>query len=475
MIKAAAMTTAQLPPVHPLPDFHYFDLKVYRQAAIVVGHGAPLYSTHLKHGLGFTYPPFALLLFLPLTWLPLHTAEADSVLANIALTALAVHAATRLARPCGPRGSAAAWLAAAAALWIEPISTTIGYGQVDLLIAVLVIADLAYLRGTRAAGIGIGLAAALKLTPLVFIPYLLFTGRGRAAARALGVVLLSILVAFVTLPRDAAAYWGGKFLDFSRVTGGHHHGAGSGATNQSLRGAVLRLFPTITDPRTIWLLASAIVVIAGLALAIRAAQRGDEALGFLLTAITGLLISPVSWTHHWAIAVPGALALLLSNRRALTGAVAATLALAFAVDGYAIWAAMIQRPVPLHLTLAQLLVRNLYVAGGLGMLAFVAAGELRRVAKSRTLPIPDLDAIITIASGQRPRRPRPRPRPVPDAQALMQAHARERARITQPHALTPQPALSQPQLAAASPGHPGAALRAVTASQPGSADRQSLR
>ena len=468
-----ATTTNPLPPVFPLPDFHYFDLRVYREAALLVDHGGPLYSAHLRHGLGFTYPPFAVLLFMPLSWLSLHAAELDSALINIVLTATAVHAAMRLGRPAAPArlrggGSTVGWLAAAAALWIEPISTTIGYGQVDLLITVLVLVDLAYLRRTRVSGIGIGVAAALKLTPLIFIPYLLFTRRGPAAARALGVLAASIVVSFIALRRDAIAYWGGKFLDFSRVTGARHD-AGAGPTNQSLRGAVMRLFPTVSDPRAIWLLAALVVAVVGLVIAVRVAQRGDQVMGFLLTAITGLLISPVSWTHHWTIAVPGVLALLVRSRRSVSGALGAVLALAFAVDGYVIWWLMLERPVPLHLGPAQLFVRDLYVVGGIGVIAFAGAGELRRLV-GRRLEIPTLDGIFNVTSALgRSQRP---PRPVPEAHPLTQAHA-----VTQSHPFHQPISVTQPppQLAATGTGHPGATLRAITTSQPGPADRQSLR
>jgi alpha-1,2-mannosyltransferase len=478
---------------------------------LLVNHGGPLYSAHLKHGLGFTYPPFAILLFLPLIWLPMHAAAFHSAQLNIVLAAVAVHGAMRLARrrpPVGREtaaeapgqrrwsatpaaawrwivagGSTVGWLAAAAALWLEPISSTIGYGQVDLLITVLVIVDLAYLRQTRASGIGIGIAAALKLTPLIFIPYLLFTRRGRAAARALATVALSIVVSFVALPRDASVYWGGKFLDLSRVTGSHHR-AGSGPINQSLRGAVLRLFPTLSDPRTVWLLAALVVGVAGLAVAARAGQRGDEPLGFLLTAVTGLLISPVSWTHHWAIAVPGVLALIVRGRGSAGRAVVTALALAFAVDGYAIWWLMVQRPVPLHLGAAELLIRNLYVVGGVGVIAVAVAAELGREISRRRPQVPALDTLL----GARPAFGRsqraPHPRPVPQAHVLTQARPiTQPPAVTQPLSVAQPPTVAQPlsvtqpqpQLAAAGPGHPGATLRAITTSQPGAADRQSLR
>ena len=301
-----------------LRAYHFFDLKVYRRAAAIVSHGRPLYATKLRHGLGFTYPPIAVLMFLSLRWLSVRGDELAVTIVNIALLAVIAHAALRLQRPRAQREGvrsrdarrrwrliAAGWLAAAAALWVEPVMTTLGYGQIDLLITALVVVDLVYGRSSRAGGLGIGLAAALKLTPLVFIPYLVLTGRTRMAGRALAAFALSIAVALVVLPGDAWTYWfGGKFTDVSRVTGGTPL-AGSGAANQSLRGTVLRIFAGTPHVTVIWLVACLIVGGIGLLLGVRAARRGDEAWGFTLIALTGLLISPVSWTHHWTIAVRG--------------------------------------------------------------------------------------------------------------------------------------------------------------------------
>ncbi|MGH2836519.1 MAG: glycosyltransferase family 87 protein, partial [Solirubrobacteraceae bacterium] len=276
MFVSAATSHVALPPLHPVHEYGFFDLKVYRHAAGVVNGGQPLYSVKLRRGLGFTYPPFAVLLFLPLTLISLAQSELAMTLVNVVLVAVAVHAALALGRRVvdagrsnagghrrhGRRrrrrseatrsvvswlataGSAWGWLAAAAALWFEPVTSAIGYGQIDLLIAALAIADLAYGKRTRARGVGIGLAAALKLTPLVFIPYLALTGRGRIAARALVAFGLSIVVALIVMPSDSLKYWGGKFLDLSRVAG-HGHLSGAGVADQSLRGGLLRLLPGI--------------------------------------------------------------------------------------------------------------------------------------------------------------------------------------------------------------------------------------
>ena len=256
-VAAGAAGVVSLPLMRPLTAYGFFDLRVYRAAVHVVALGEPLYTAHLRHGLGFTYPPFAVLVMMPLRWLSLVHAEQAVTLGDILLVAIAAHAAVRMRGPAA--GSArAGWVAAAIALWAEPVISTIGYGQIDLLIATLVIVDIAYGGRTRIGGIGIGLAAALKLTPLIFIPYLLLTRRGRMAGRAAGAFALSIAVAFVTVPRDALRYWSGTVFDISRVTG-RHHLSGAGPANQSLRGALLRLLPGLAHVSVVWLPACVLV------------------------------------------------------------------------------------------------------------------------------------------------------------------------------------------------------------------------
>ena len=370
-----------VPVFHPFWDYRFFDLRVYRAATWVVASGRPLYSSHLRHGLGFTYPPFAVLAMLPLRLINLIHDEIAATVANIVLVAVAAHAAVRLRRPSAGRARAG-WIAAAIALWAEPVVSTIGYGQIDLLIAVLVTADLAYGRGSRAGGLGIGLAAALKLTPLIFIPYLLFTRRGRMAGRALAAFALSIAVGFVTLPKDAAKYWGGSVLDVSRVTG-RHHLAGSSPVNQSLRGALVRLFPGMAHISMIWLPACLLVACVGLLLAARAARQGDELRGFLLAAITGLLVSPVSWTHHWTIVVPGMLATVTTVASPGTRRLLTLVAVEVAVVSSAIWLVIDLDPVGAPLGAAGEALADPYVLFGLAAIAAAGALELQRAAARR--------------------------------------------------------------------------------------------
>lgn len=455
---ATLVARAPLLPMHELREYHlldelrayhFFDLKVYRRAASIVSQGRPLYATKLRHGLGFTYPPIAVLMFLSLRWLSVRGDELAVTIVNIALLAVIAHAALRLQRPRAQREGvqsrdarrrwrliAAGWLAAAAALWVEPVMTTLGYGQIDLLITALVVVDLVYGRSSRAGGLGIGLAAALKLTPLVFIPYLVLTGRTRMAGRALAAFALSIAVALVVLPGDAWTYWfGGKFTDVSRVTGGTPL-AGSGAANQSLRGTVLRIFAGTPHVTVIWLVACLVVGGIGLLLGVRAARRGDEAWGFTLIALTGLLVSPVSWTHHWTIAVAGVIALVGSRGRPVVTVLRAIAVTAFGLGASAIWLVIALGP-GRHPGTVNLLLGNLYVFAGLGAIVTAAGIELRRSVHRRATGGRRTGVIAPLPAARRP-------------------------------ALAPTPLV-------AAPGHSGDTVRAITTSQGFASDRQSLR
>jgi alpha-1,2-mannosyltransferase len=383
LLLARGLWGGRLLPGLPIERFGFFDLKIYREAAQVTLEGHSLYAAKFQLGFGFTYPPVAVLMFLVLAVVPLRVDEASVVVLNLGLVVLIAHLTVALARQSTSPSErrrlrpGAAWIAAALALWTEPVISTIGFGQIDLLITALVLADLTLGRRGRWGGLGIGAAAALKLTPLIFIPYLLFTGRGRMAARALGGFLSAIVLAFAVEPGNAWSYWGGALFDTSRVTG-HRPFAGRGPANQSLRGALMRLaggVPHVADP---WFLICVLVGAAGLWLAVRSARRGDEASGFVLTAITGLLICPVSWTHHWVITVPGLMLAMVSadpgdhGRRGQARALGVTLC---ALSSPLIWLEIVRDPNGAHLGAGGLLLGDLYVLAGLGTIVVAGARE----------------------------------------------------------------------------------------------------
>lgn len=347
----------------------FVDLAIYRDGGEAVLSGAHLYDLRFPGALAFTYPPLAALLFTGLTLPSMTVLKALLTGVNLALLPLMLGFALRLA-PSGrsmtcARALRLALLVSALALWLEPVWTTLRYGQVDLLIGALVLYDLSRPDRSRWKGAGIGLAVALKLTPAVFALYLLLTGRLRAAAVSAGVFLTSVGLGFALIPADSRAFWGGDFLDSGRV------GRIENAANQSLRGAWARLLHSISVD-TVWLCTAALVALAGMTLAVLAGRRGDDALGFSLCTLTALLVSPISWSHHWVLAVPALMLLAIEARRersvALLLAAGAIVVIALV---HVIWWVPVNHPrhSELHLDALQLVYSNAYVAIALIALA----------------------------------------------------------------------------------------------------------
>ena len=295
-----------------VPTFrHFFDLGVYRGAVRYwLVDGGDLYDFRYQGGeYGFTYPPFAALVLSPLAL----TAWPVAVAAGIAVNAGAVALLLRwylvpiLRRHGWPVWTPCA-LAFIAVVVFEPARDTFSFGQVNLVLLVLVCADLRALPDRRWAGVGIGLAVAVKLTPAVFIGYLLLSRQYRAAAVATGTAATATLLAAAVAPGPSREFWTAALWDTSRV------GRLAYVSNQSLRGVVARL-----DAPPGWWLAAVAVVLACWWLRVRRPAGGaDHAAGFAITGAVACLVSPVTWVHHLVWLLP-ALFLLLDAALAVDG------------------------------------------------------------------------------------------------------------------------------------------------------------
>ena len=177
---------------------------------------------------------------------------------------------------------------------------TLHVGQVELLLMAVVIWDLGQPATRRWRGLGIGLAAGVKLVPLIFIPYLLVTRRFRQAAVAAAVFAATAAAGWAALPAASAQWWlGPDFLAAGRT------GFVGFEANQSLRGLLTRLAGGSPGGTVAWLVLAVAVGLAGMAAAARLHAAGQPVAGWLCCALTGLLVSPISWDHHWVWIVPG--------------------------------------------------------------------------------------------------------------------------------------------------------------------------
>jgi alpha-1,2-mannosyltransferase len=280
------------------------DMVVYRAEGSAVAHGNDLYSLRVTQwNLPATYPPFAAMLFVPPAWFPIGPLRVLVTGGNLLLLGTFGYLSAVLAGwPRRTMRPALVFLVVGLGVWLEPVFTTLRYGQINLLIGVLVLYDLTRPDSRRSKGVALGLAAAIKLTPGLFAVYLLLSGRIRAAflagATCLGTMLLGVLV----LPGASQSFWTKYVFDTSRV------GKEYIVDNQSLRGMVERAIHS-PDGGLPALLVTAVVAVAGLAVAVGLHRN---AIGFararawsvLSVAVTGVLVSPISWTHHWVWCVP---------------------------------------------------------------------------------------------------------------------------------------------------------------------------
>ncbi|WP_436775630.1 glycosyltransferase 87 family protein [Yinghuangia sp. YIM S09857] len=289
---------------HPDTQWLMLDLATMHDAAASLRHGQDRAYTEVFGPFPgpFIYPPIAALVFyvaLPLGMTGLKIAMA--ALSHAAVLAAVWISLGMLGRRRGSGRVAATLGLSAVALWLEPVHKTLMFGQVGLLLMVLVLADCALPDRSRLKGAGIGLATGLKLTPGLFVVYLLLTRRFRAAATAAAVTAATMVVGWAAIPRAARQYWFDSMWvgdDINGVITLAH------AINQSLKGVTMRVFETGAAGQAAWLAGAVVAAVGGMAAAREASVRGLELLGVVLCAGVTLFVSPISWQHHWVWAVP---------------------------------------------------------------------------------------------------------------------------------------------------------------------------
>jgi len=312
------------------PDAHLLmiDLQVYRAGGEHVLAGVPLYDGGVLLDLPFVYPPFAAVVFVPLTVLPLPVLKFAWTAAGVALVVFVVR---RSAALIGMRADpAVVALLVAVLLALDPIRTTFYLGQINVVLLAVVLADVTGRPG-RWRGVGVGLAAAVKLTPLVFVVYLMLTGRTRAAVTALATFGAAVGVGFLVAPADSVTYWlEGTFAAADRIS------PVASTANHSLAGLLARA----GAPEWIGLAATSVVAAAGLAVAVLAHRRGETLLGVTVCGLLSAALAPFAWSHHFVWFGP--LVVLLAHhasggeRRAavaLAGVVVVTLAFVTRLPG----------------------------------------------------------------------------------------------------------------------------------------------
>ncbi|WP_433216730.1 glycosyltransferase 87 family protein [Dactylosporangium sp. CS-047395] len=298
----AAVVSAVLVWLRPASD-RLSDLHIYYGAARAVNEGRPLYDYVAENGGPFTYPPFAVLLFRPLALLP----ETGLQVAWLALTCAAVVA---LAVAVG-RGLSASRLAVAAIacglLVSAPVQSNLRFGQVSIFIVLLALVDAMGFLPQRYRGILVGLAGAIKLTPLLFVVYFLATRRYKDAARAGAAFAAAAVLGALVLPGDSLRYWTGTMLQTSRI------GDLASLGNQSVQGMLMRAGLSPAALPIVWAVLIASVCAAALWRSRTLDQHDERVRAAVLVGCATVAASPVSWTHHQVWTVLAAMLLVAAE------------------------------------------------------------------------------------------------------------------------------------------------------------------
>ncbi|QNH95652.1 glycosyltransferase 87 family protein [Corynebacterium anserum] len=277
--------------------FHWpVDFRVYYEAAKALNSGENLYDGNFVGNLPFTYPPFAGVLFRPLTVTDPHPmAVVWQVCSALVLLAVIIGVLRERRYSWGPGLFAVAFLSWVASLNLGSVFGTFYWGQINIFLMGLIALD--FLRGPRSLGRGIfsGLAAGIKLTPSFFLIPLLVERRWFAAVTMTVTTLATVTVGWIVVP-DARSFWTEKVLETDRI------GTVSNPGAQSLAIVLERLG---VEHHQLWWAISSALIVAVFCLAVRGALRyGNRSMVFALGGVVACVISPFSWYHHWVFIAP---------------------------------------------------------------------------------------------------------------------------------------------------------------------------
>ena len=282
------------------------DLQVYVYAVKDMLVGKDIFLTSSPGWkLPFIYPPVSAVLMTPLGFGPY-------LFWQLAWTVAGVGAMQSVLRRCGvPRGWKLALVGSVALVAVEPIRTTLGYGQVNTFLMALVVADLlprwpgAPERRRASQGVLVGLATSVKLTPALFGVFAFLAGRRRVAIVSGLAFLAFTAVGYLFLPRNTVEYYTGLSGGDTRTPASPFY-----VGNQNLLGVFYRLGDTSRSTTLLGFGVAALVAVLGTLVAVHWWRRGQTVFAVALVGLCTNLASPVSWTHHYVWILPMGVAVL---------------------------------------------------------------------------------------------------------------------------------------------------------------------
>ncbi|WP_227998290.1 glycosyltransferase 87 family protein [Nocardia australiensis] len=281
----------------------YIDLQVYRNGARVWLDDGELYGPMppvMGIGLPFTYPPLAALFFGPLALMPLPLAEVLVVATSVLSLGITIWLVLARLRPRLDRMTLLPLVIASVALTqtLEPIRQTFGFGQINLVLMAAITMDCLVRKPFWPRGMLIGIAVSVKLIPGGFLLFFLLRKDWKAAGTLVVSAIAAVGLGFLLFPSDSVEYWFHTLADTGRIGPPYYAG------NQSIKGMAFRLGVPDSTATLIWIVLS-LVTIALAALWMRKLiEAGSEVAALMVNAAAVLMVSPVSWSHHWVWIAP---------------------------------------------------------------------------------------------------------------------------------------------------------------------------
>ena len=275
------------------------DLDVYRGGAQVVLDGGSLYDAKMLGRMDFTYAPISMALFIPFALMSTSVAHIVwSIGIFVALYLVIMLGFRSLGNDVTWRLRVIAGSLVAISALLEPIRSTVWFGQINVFLLLVNLADLLRPDGSRFKGIGTGIAAGVKLTPMLFAVYYAVTRRWRAMIGVVAGFVATIVIGAVAMPSESWQFWTDTLFDSDRVSSPQSIG------NQSIRGALANYGQDPQPSTVVWGLLSLVMLALTLTAAVFAHRRGQELLALSMVGLSSCAVSPVAWSHHWVWAVP---------------------------------------------------------------------------------------------------------------------------------------------------------------------------
>ena len=289
------------------------DMIIYLEGVRAFLSGGEMYAVPMYAGdiaLPFIYPPFGALILAPFVWLGVSNELAGDIMI-VASDLLVLLCLAFVLRAVMPNIARPIRLAVAALVWaltmsFEPVTLNNGFAQINIVIMALVVLDLVPRRRLRFLPQGwlTGVAAAIKLSPLAMGLYFLVRRDWKAILVA-GISAIACTAVAALWRMDATI----EFYLSTLLGMGSGENIGVDTTyqsNSSIKGMLMRwatsaesMEANSTLINVVWLALALVTIVLGGWLMLALFRRGMDVDAMLVNAMVMLLISPISWSHHW--------------------------------------------------------------------------------------------------------------------------------------------------------------------------------